>query len=123
MFKFNIFNVNACHRKGKGVRRKNYLVSDSFNCKNIQSLGLQKHLYYLVSKCGLTSEGILILVPLPTKGAKSLLRRKFEFPSKTVNNLLFKFSAQESNLAPFVGDGNKVKIPSEIKPLLEGIKY
>ena len=73
------------------------------------------------TKGGLISEVILSLVPLPTKGAKSLLRRKFEFPSKTVNNLLFKFSAQESNLAPFVGDGNKVKITSEIKPPL--LKY
>jgi hypothetical protein len=31
-----------------------------------------------------------------------------------------KFSAQESDLAPFVGNGTKVKIPSEIKlPLIK----
>ena len=30
----------------------------------------------------------------------------------------FKFSAQESALAPFVGSGTKVKIPSDIKPPL-----
>ena len=30
----------------------------------------------------------------------------------------FKFSAQENDLAPFVGNGTKVKIPSEIKPPL-----
>ena len=30
----------------------------------------------------------------------------------------FKFSAQESDLAPFVGNGTKVKMPSEIKPPL-----
>ena len=29
-----------------------------------------------------------------------------------------KFSAQGSNLAPFVGNGTKIKIPSEIKPPL-----
>ena len=32
---------------------------------------------------------------------------------------LFKFSARESNLVPFIGNGAKVKIPSEIKPPLE----
>ena len=31
----------------------------------------------------------------------------------------FKFSAQECNLAPFVGNGTKVKIPSEIKRPLD----
>ena len=35
----------------------------------------------------------------------------------TVNNL-FKFSAQESVLAPLIENGTKVKMPSEIKPLL-----
>ena len=30
----------------------------------------------------------------------------------------FKFSGQESNLAPYFGNGTKVKIPSEIKPPL-----
>ena len=36
----------------------------------------------------------------------------------TVTNL-FKFSAQESNLVPFIGNGAKVKIRSEIKPPFE----
>ena len=35
-------------------------------------------------------------------------------------NKLFKFSAQGSDLAPFVGNGTKIKILSEIKPPLEG---
>ena len=35
----------------------------------------------------------------------------------TANNL-FKFSAQGSDLVPFVGNLTKVKIPSEIKPPL-----
>ena len=30
----------------------------------------------------------------------------------------FKFSGQGSDLAPFVGNGTKVKIPSEINPTL-----
>ena len=34
-----------------------------------------------------------------------------------VNNL-FKFSAQESVLAPFIENGTKFKMPSEIKPPL-----
>ena len=59
--------------------------------------------------------GIVTLVPLPTKGVKSLFRAEnLDFP---VNNL-FKFSAQESNLVPFVSNEPKFKIPSEIKPLL-----
>ena len=32
---------------------------------------------------------------------------------------LFKFSARESNLVPFIGNGAKVKIRSEIKPPFE----
>ena len=39
--------------------------------------------------------------------------REFEFATKTVDNL-FKFSAQESNLSPFVRNGTNVKIPSEL---------
>ena len=30
-----------------------------------------------------------------------------------------KFTAQGSDLAPFVGNGTKIKIPSEIKPPLQ----
>ena len=58
------------------------------------------------------------MILLPTKGAKSLpLTEHLNFPPITVNNL-FKFSAQWSDLALFVGNGTKVKIPSEIKPSL-----
>ena len=32
---------------------------------------------------------------------------------------VFKFSAQASNLVPFIGNEAKVKMPSEIKPSLE----
>ena len=43
--------------------------------------------------------------------------REFKFATQAVDNL-FKFSAQESDLAPFIGNGTKFKIPSEIKPPL-----
>ena len=71
-----------------------------------------------LTKGGLISEGILTLVPLPTKVAKSLLSRKIEFLPITVDDLVFKFSAQERDLALFVSNGTKVKIFSEIKPPL-----
>ena len=63
----------------------------------------------------LISEDILILVPLPIKGAKLLPW------AENLNKLFavmcgkFKFSAQESDLSPFVGNETKFKIPSEIK--------
>ena len=41
----------------------------------------------------------------------------------TVIDGKFKFSAQESHFAPFVGNETKVKIPSETKPPLEGKMY
>ena len=53
----------------------------------------------------------MTLVPLPAKGAKSLSWAEH----------LNKFSAQESDLTPFVGNETKVKIPSEIKPPLDAI--
>ena len=37
-------------------------------------------------------------------------------------NKFFIVSAQESELAPFVGNGTKIKIPSEIKSLLTKVK-
>ena len=62
-------------------------------------------------KGGLISKGILSLVPLPTKGEAENLN----FPPIKVNNVL-KVSAQESDLALFVGNATKVKKkPSEIK--------
>ena len=74
-----------------------------------------------VNKGGYISEGILILVPLPRKGAKSChWADNLNFPPITVNNL-FKFSTQGSDLAPFIGNGTKVKIPYEIKPPLNKV--
>ena len=71
-------------------------------------------------KGGFISEGILNLVTLPSKGAKSFpWTENSNFPPSSVNNLL-KFSAQGRDLAYFVGNGSKVKIPSEIKPPLTG---
>ena len=59
----------------------------------------------ICNKGGLISEGILTFVPLPTKGAKSLsIAENLNFLPIKVNNL-FKFSAQGSDLAPFVGNG------------------
>ena len=60
----------------------------------------------------------MTLVPLPTKGAKSLLWSESLNKLLTEKALKFEFSAQWSDLALFVGNGTKVKIPSEIKPLL-----
>ena len=40
--------------------------------------------------------------------------------SEYMNFIEFKFSAQKSALAPFIGNGTKVKIPSEMKPPLKG---
>ena len=56
----------------------------------------------MCNKGGLISEGTLTFVPLPTKGAKSLsITENFNLLPKKVN----KFSAQESDLATFVGKG------------------
>ena len=80
--------------------------------------------YYSIElkvKGGLISEGILTSVLLPTKCAKSLLSRKFEFPGLNSKQLII-FSAQESDLAPFVGNGTKVKKKlSDIKPPFRGV--
>ena len=71
-------------------------------------------------KGDLISEGILNLVLLPTKDAKSHPKAEnLYFLPFSVNNSLFKFSAYGQDLASFVGNGTKIKIPSEIKPPLE----
>ena len=70
-----------------------------------------------VTKSGLISEGILTLVPLPTKSAKLFHWAEDLNKLLTVMGEKFKFSAQGSDLAPFVANGTKYKIPSEIKPL------
>lgn len=57
----------------------------------------------------------MTLVPLPTKGAKSLFWAEYlNFSSRSVN-ILLKLSAQESNLTPFIINGTKIKIPYENK--------
>ena len=67
---------------------------------------------------GLIWEGVLTLVPLPTKGAKSCPW------AENLNKLFaekcekFEFSAQGRDLAALVRNGAKFKIPSEIKPPL-----
>ena len=72
----------------------------------------------LIVKGGLISEGILTLVPLLTKSAKSLPQAEISnFPPFSVN-ILFKFSVQGRDLALVFGNGTKFKISSEIKPPL-----
>jgi len=95
-------------------------------------------------KGGLISEGILTLIPLPKRGAKCLpwggilkklftvkfglseTHTKFEkiFLMVLTNLLIYlvnvktmakRTSVQWRDVAPFVGNGTKVKIPSEIK--------
>ena len=66
-------------------------------------------------KGGSISEGSLNLAPLARKGTKPLTwaensNRLFPDMGRT-----FKFSAQESDLASFVGNGSKDKTSSEIK--------
>ena len=66
-------------------------------------------------KGGLISEVILALVSLAIKGIKLLpwvenLNKFF-----TEKGRKFKFTAKGSYLALFVGNGTKLKIPSEIK--------
>ena len=74
-----------------------------------------------VIKGSLISEGNLNLVPLPIKNAKLLpWAEKLNFPPIALNKLS-KLSAQGSDLALFIGDRTKVKIPSEIKPPLKRI--
>ena len=63
----------------------------------------------------LISEGILTLVPLPTKGAKSNPWAENLNKLFTEKVRKFKFSVQGRDLASFVGKGTKFKIPSEIK--------
>ena len=55
-------------------------------------------------KGGLITEGILTLVPLPTKGAKSLPWAEILNKLFTVIGKKFIFSAQGSGFAPFVGN-------------------
>ena len=72
---------------------------------------MSKNIMFALSKCGLISEGILTLVPLPTEG--TLISRKFE--QFTIKGGKFEFYALERDLAPFDDNGTKVKIYFEIK--------
>ena len=65
---------------------------------------------YNYAKGRLISEGILTLVPLPTKGAKLLSWAESLNKLFTVMGWKFKFSTQEIDLAPFVAMGPKSKI-------------
>ena len=61
------------------------------------------------------------LVPTP-RCPISPLSRKSEFsPPFTVN--IFKCSAQGTDLTPFLGNGTKVKVPSDIKPPLSSVYF
>ena len=106
------------------VKKGSFSASHSF-AENWIHCKIYEYLKYLTTrirkgdtKGSLISEGIFTLFSLPTKGAKSHpWTESLNFPPFTVNNL-FKFSAQGRDLAPFFGNGIKVKIPSEIKPPL-----
>ena len=75
--------------------------------------------HFVFAKGFLLSEGIFSLAPLLTKSAKSLpWAENLNFPPILKVNNLFKFSAQASDLVPFVAYGTQDKIPSEIKPPL-----
>ena len=70
-------------------------------------------------KDGLISEGILTLVPLPEKCAKSRpLRSKFKYVVYCKGREIQSFCSG-ANLASFVGNVIKVKLSSEVKPPLD----
>ena len=56
--------------------------------------------------------------PIANKGAKSLPRAENLNKLLTIMDGKFKFAVQSKDLAPFIGNGTKIKIPSEIKPPL-----
>ena len=74
---------------------------------------------YMIIKGGLLSEGILTLVPLPTKSAKSLPWAEHLNVLPLSVNIMFKSSAQKW-FDSFCWQWDYVKIPSEIKPPLDG---
>ena len=76
----------------------------------------QQKLSTILNKGTLILEGILTLVPLPTKSApNSPMSRKFEFPTIYSKQLIQTFCSGEK-FGTFFGNGTKVKIPSQIKP-------
>ena len=66
----------------------------------------------MIIKGGLISEGILTLVPLPAKCAKLISRAEDFNKLFTEKGRKFKVSAQGCDLALFVGNGSKDKIPT-----------
>ena len=114
------FTVCAYIISGWSLRYKLYKKKNVYNLiKSRNDSVFQKILP--CSKGGLISQGISFLVPLPIIGAKSLpwaenLNKLFTVMGQEIK--FFCSSAQGSNLAPFVGNGTKIKIPSEIKPPL-----
>ena len=112
-----------CHSTIMIVIHFNNILSLSFliwtyqvKIKNAEIFGPWCKAENTTCKGGLISEGVL--VPLPAEDSKSLpWAKNLNLPPIKVNKL-FIFSAQRSDLAPFIGNGTKVKIHSEIKPPL-----
>ena len=81
--------------------------------KNILSkqkgMNCDSHIHNSNDKGGSISEGILTLAPLPIKGVKLLPWAENLNTLFTVSSRKFKFSAQGSDSAPFVGNGTKIK--------------
>jgi hypothetical protein len=69
----------------------------------------------------LIAQGILILVPLPTNGAKLLPRTENFQPITVKTTYVFKFSDPGSDLTPLIGNGTKFKTPSEITVKLRAV--
>ena len=73
--------------------------------------------FWQQAKGDLISESILTLVPLPKRCQITPLSRNLK-TLLTGRCRKFKFSAQMIDLAPFVGNETKIRIPSEIKRAL-----
>ena len=79
-----------------------YLLGNCLCSKYALNIFIFADMNHIVDKGGLISEGILTLVTLTKKGAKSRpSAESLNFPPFTVNNLL-KLSAQGRDLAPFL---------------------
>ena len=90
--------------KFQGILERDIIVA-RITCKvSMSKIFMQKIVFMII----LTLDPLLIK-NVPNHWAK--LKKVF-----TVIGGKFKFSAQGSNLSPFVGNGTKNKIPSDIKP-------
>ena len=85
-------------------------VSTSLKASNSDS-GTSYRFYI---KGGFISEDILTLVLLPIRGAKVPNRSPDQNKSFNLMGGKFKFYTQGSDLASFVGNGTKIRIPSDI---------